>query len=120
MKTMLTLSLFLNIAVLIPVCLGIVLRADWAKACYGDATPARGILLSVYLSILGTSAMLLVFRSPVAVAALLLVQVIYKMISPMALGGFRNPVVISNLGIAAFHAVTLWTICQSTGNPFLE
>ncbi len=55
-----------------------------------------------------------------AVAAFLLVQVIYKMISPMALGGFRNPVVISNLGIAAFHAVTLWTICQSTGNPFLE
>ena len=119
MKTMLTLSLLLNIAVLIPVCSGILLRADWAKACYGEATPARGILLSVYLSILGTSAMLLVFRGPAAVAALLAVQIVYKVITPVATGGFRNPVVISNLAIAAFHTATLWTIWQSIGNPFL-
>ncbi len=115
---MVTLSLLLNIAVLIPVCFGLISRAVWIQASYGDDTPARGILLSVYLSILGASALLLVFRNPVPVAALLLVQIIYKLTSPIFVGGLQNPVLISNLGIAAFHAVTLWTIWQSMGNPF--
>jgi hypothetical protein len=118
MKTMLTLSLLLNIAVLIPVCLSLMTHADWTKASYGEATPARGILLSVYLSILGASALLLVFRNPAPVAALLLVQIIYKLTSPITVGELQNPVVMSNLGIAAFHAVTLWTIWQNIGNPF--
>lgn len=118
MKTMIALSLLLNIAVLIPVCLGLMTHADWARACYGEATPARGILLSVYLSILVASALFLVFPNPMPVAALLLVQIIYKLASPMTAGGFQNPVVMSNLGIAAFHAVTLWTLWQRIGNPF--
>lgn len=118
MKTMLTLSLLLNITVLIPVCFGLMTHADWTQASYGEATPARSILLSVYFSILGISALLLVYRNPVPTAALLLVQIIYKLTSLVTAGGLQNPVVISNLAIAAFHAITLWTIWQSIGNPF--
>jgi hypothetical protein len=118
MKTMIALSLLLNIAVLIPVCIGLMTHAKWTRACYGETTPARGILLSVYLSILVASVLFLVFRNPAAVAALLLVQIIYKLVSPIAAGGFRNPVVFSNLGIALFHTITLWTIWQRIGNPF--
>jgi hypothetical protein len=44
-------------------------------------TAARGILLSIYLSILIASGVLLVFRNPGSVAALLAVQVIYKVVS---------------------------------------
>jgi hypothetical protein len=44
------------------------------------------------------------------VAALLLVQVIYKLTTPFTVGSFTNPVVLSNLAIAAFHSGTLAVI----------
>ncbi len=47
MRLMILLSLILNIAVLIPVCTGLITDAPWARASYGDPTPARGILLSI-------------------------------------------------------------------------
>ena len=118
MKTLITLSLLLNIAVLIPVCSGLLTHAEWAQKSYGDATAARGILLSVYLSILAASALLLIFRNPAPVAALLLVQIIYKLTTPLTVGTLSHPVVISNVGIALFHIITLWVIWQSMGNPF--
>lgn len=118
MKTMISLSLLLNIAVLVPVCTGLLTEANWAQGSYGPATPARGILLSVYLAILAASVLLLVSRNPAAVAALLLVQVIYKLTTPWTVGTFGNPVVLSNLGIAVFHAVTLLVIFRTIGNPF--
>lgn len=110
MKTMLTLSMLLNIAVLIPVCTGLMTDAAWARESYGDPSPARGILLSVYLSILLVSSLLLWIQEPRAAAALLLVQVIYKITTPFAVGTILNPVVISNLVIAGFHLVTLVVI----------
>ena len=115
MRIMITLSLVLNIAVLIPVCAGLIMDASWARASYGDATAARGILLSVYLAIGVVSAFLLVVREPKLVAALLLVQVVYKLTTPFTVGTFSNPVVISNLGIAAFHAITLLLIWRAVG-----
>jgi len=103
---MIALSLMLNIVVLAPVCAGLITNASWARRAYGDATAARGILLSVYLAIGLVSALLLFLREPKLVAALLLVQVVYKMTTPLTVGTLRSPVVVSNLGIAAFHAVT--------------
>ena len=44
------------------------------------------------------------------VAALLLVQVIYKVTTPFTVGSLGNPVVITNLAIAVFHSLTLWSI----------
>lgn len=104
---MITAALILNIAVLVPVCLGLLTSAGWASAAYGPATPARGILLSVYLAILvGSLALLVVDRSEMAVS-LLAVQVVYKVTTPFTVGTVRNPVVVSNLLIAAFHAAAI-------------
>jgi hypothetical protein len=120
MKRLIVFSLLLNIAVLVPVCTGLITDAGWSRASYGEVTPARGILLSVYLSILIASFLLLAFRDPRSVAALLLVQIIYKFTTPLTVGAFHNPVVISNLGIAVFHAITLLFIWRAIGNPFRE
>ena len=112
MNLMITLSLLLNIAVLVPVSGGLMTNAKWAGEVYGDATPARAILLSVYIAIGSVSLFLLVLHDPKLVAALLLVQIVYKLVAPLTVGTLTNPVVISNLGIAAFHAVTLFLIWQ--------
>lgn len=113
MTTMITASLLLNIVVLVPVCAGIVRDAEWARATYGARSPARGILLSIYLAILGVSAVLLARPLPQAVTALLVVQIAYKVTTPLTVGTVRNPVVVSNLLIAAVHAVTVGLIWQA-------
>ena len=118
MKKLIVSSLVLNIAVLVPVCAGLITDATWSQASYGVETTARGILLSVYLSILIASFLLLAFRDPRSVAALLLVQILYKITTPVTVGTFHNPVVISNLGIALFHTITLFVIWRAIGNPF--
>lgn len=107
MRVMILLSLLLNIVVLVPVCASLIVNANWVQASYGDATVARSILLSIYLSIGLISVLLLVVREPKLVASLLLVQVVYKVTTPLTVGTLDNPVVISNLGIAAFHTATL-------------
>lgn len=119
MNLMITLSLLLNIAVLLPVCAGLMMGAGWTQAAYGGATPARGILLSIYLSIILASALLLISRDPRLVAVLLSMQIIYKWTTPFTVGTVKNPVVISNLGIAAFHVVTTLLIWQAIGNPLI-
>ncbi|MFD1765980.1 hypothetical protein ACFSAG_03885 [Sphingorhabdus buctiana] len=110
MRALIIASLGLNIAVLVPVCTSLLLKADWTVSAYGAETPARGILLSIYLAILLCSIGLLFKPSPAMVAALLLVQVIYKVTTPFTVGSLGNPVVITNLAIAAFHSLTLWSI----------
>ena len=115
MRALIYASLGLNIFVLVPVCLGLINKATWTLSAYGPDTPARSILLSVYLAILIGSAGLLTKPIPAMVAALLAVQVIYKMTTPFTVGGFDNPVVISNIIIAMFHCVTLWVIWKTNG-----
>jgi hypothetical protein len=107
MRALIIASLGLNIAVLVPVCVSLITRAGWTLAAYGAETPARGILLSVYLAILIGSAALLFKPVPAMVAALLLVQVAYKLTTPFTVGSVSNPVVLSNLAIAGFHCLTL-------------
>jgi hypothetical protein len=120
MKKLIVLSLVLNIAVLIPVCVGLITDANWSRAVYGEMTTARGILLSIYLGILLASCLFLVFRNPSSVAALLMVQILYKLTTPVTVGTLQNPVVVSNLGIAIFHTLTLVVIWRVMGNPFRE
>jgi hypothetical protein len=120
MKRFIVLSLLLNIVVLIPVCVGLITDANWTQSGYGEVTAARGILLSIYLSILLSSCLLLLFRNTSSVAALLSVQIIYKITTPITVGTLQNPVVISNLGIALCHTVTLLVIWRAIGNPFKE
>lgn len=112
MKKMMQLSLIINILVLTPVCLSLLLDAPWVPNGWGEFSPARGILLSIYLAILVVSLGLLWRQEPIAVAALLLVQVIYKITTPLTVGSLENPVVISNLLVAAVHMSTIWLIVR--------
>lgn len=107
---MIKLSLLINVAVLIPVCLGIFTNANWTVVSYGSNTPARSILLSVYLAILICSIILLVKPDPKMIAALLCVQIIYKFFTPFTVGILSNSVVISNIFIAVFHCITVFFI----------
>lgn len=104
---MIVLSLLLNVAVLVPVTYGMATGADWADSAYGPDSPARGIVLAVYLAILVASIGFLFRPVPEMVAVLLAVQIVYKLITPISVGTLGNPVVAANLGIAAFHALTL-------------
>jgi hypothetical protein len=110
---MLTISLSLNILVLLPVVAGLIGDATWARAAFGVRSPARGILTSVYLAILIASIALLALNFTVPDRAagpaigLLTVQVIYKVLSPFLVGDAGHPVVRSNLAIAAVHTLTL-------------
>jgi hypothetical protein len=110
MRAVIYASLGLNIMVLVPVCLGLLSKADWTLSAYGPESAARGILLSIYLAILLCSIGLLFKPLPAMVAALLLVQILYKVTTPFTVGTFGHPVVLSNLAIAALHCLTLWTI----------
>ncbi len=102
-----------------PVCGGLLVDtfgsgAEWVRESYGPDSPGRRILLAVYLSIGLVSAGLLVWRQPTGIAALLAVQIVYKLLTPLTVGTLQNPVVISNLLIAAFHAATL-VVCWRAG-----
>ncbi len=115
MDWLITLSLVLNVAVLIPVCASIIAKARWTDTAYGPPSPARGILLSIYLAILLVSAALLLRPVAEMVAALLIVQIVYKVTTPITVRNFANPVVLSNLAIAAVHAVTVHAIAAAQG-----
>lgn len=107
------LSLGLNVLVLVPVCLSLVGKAAWCDIAYGPDSPARGILLSIYLAILVASIGLLFRPLPAAILALLAVQVIYKVTTPFTVGTVFNPVVASNLAIALVHATTILLLVRS-------
>ena len=115
---MIVVSLILNVVVLIPVAASLVWRAGWTIQSFGERTPARDILLCVYLAILAASVALLVAVAAPhanwvngAVVALLAVQVLYKITTAVAVRrSLRNPVVLSNLGIAIVHLITLCVI----------
>lgn len=102
-----TLSLTLNVIVLVPVVASLLADAAWTSAAYGPRSGARGVVLAVYIAILLASAALLIVPAPAAIAALLGVQVVYKLLTPLTVGTLRNPVVLSNLAIAALHLASL-------------
>jgi hypothetical protein len=110
------LSLVLNILVLTPVCAGLLLQSNWAVDSYGTESPARGILLSIYLVILIFSVVLFFKFDPKFVMALLSVQILYKLLSPVTVGTLTNPVIISNIFIALFHSISVWKIFLSEKN----
>ena len=120
MKTMIYISLALNILVLIPIVALMALKSPLVDTAWGEFTAARGILMSVYISILAVSVALIFKPVPSLVAALLLVQVIYKLTTPFTVGLISNPVVISNLAISALHIATLATIFAFMGNRILQ
>lgn len=107
MPALLVVSLVVNVAVLIPITLGLARDARWATEAYGARTPARQILLAIYLAILALSVGLLLWRNAEVALGLLLAQIAYKVVTPVSVGTLRHPVVLSNLAIAALHIVTV-------------
>jgi hypothetical protein len=120
MKTMIYLSLGLNILVLIPIVVLMAINSPFVDEAWGEFTAARGVLMSIYLSILVVSVFLVFRPAPSFVAALLIVQVVYKLTTPFTVGAFLNPVVISNLAISVLHIATLATIFAFMGNRILQ
>jgi hypothetical protein len=119
MQTLIYISLAVNIVVLIPIVVLMSIRARLVDKAWGPFTEARGILLSIYFAILVASVVLIFMPAPAFVAALLAVQVIYKVTTPITVGRISNPVVISNLFIAALHVVTLLSIFMVFGDQLL-
>ncbi len=113
MSKMIVVSLIINIAVLIPICSGLIVDVKWIQDAYGASSPARSILLSIYMAIILASVLLLFSRDPKFVATLLVIQIIYKLTTPLTVGTINHPVVISNLIIAAFHMATVYSIWQT-------
>ena len=106
MTVMMQVSLWLNIAVLVPVLVALAVDRPGIVEVFGPRSPARGILQSIYFSILIVSAGLLIVKDPRAIAALLVVQIVYKLTTPFTVRP-GNPVVLSNLAITAVHLATL-------------
>ena len=113
MKTMIRVSLGLNILVLTPIVIGMFIGSPIIDRAWDEFTASRGILASIYFALLVLSTFLIIKTIPVFVAPLLATQVIYKITTPFTVGTVLNPVVISNLGIAALHLVTLWVIYKN-------
>lgn len=120
---MIVVSLALNIAVLAVVVSSFAGSARWLGDAYGPRTPARDILVAIYVAILLASAFLLVAlaltgagpgiddRVASATVALLGLQVLYKVGTAATVRrAFANPVVLSNLGIALVHGATISTL----------
>ena len=110
MKKMIRISLGVNILVLTPIVFGMALGSPIIDRAWDEFTASRGILASIYFALLVLSSFLIIKTIPVFVVPLLATQVIYKITTPFTVGTLLNPVVISNLGIAVLHLVTLWVI----------
>ena len=119
MSTWIYVSMILNIVVLVPIVVLMALKAKLVDDTWGSFTAARGILWSIYFAILVASIALLLLPIPAFVAALLSVQIIYKITTPFTVGRIGHPVVISNLVISAVHAITLVTILSGVNVEML-
>lgn len=119
MNTLIYLSLAVNILVLVPIVILMSIKAKIVDETWGAMSPARGILFSIYFSILFASIGLVFLPVPAFVAALLSVQVIYKVTTPFTVGSFKHPVVISNLVISVVHVATLVSIFTEVGSEFV-
>lgn len=110
---MVTASLILNIAVLIPVCYFMLTNNIRMVKTLGAFTPARGILLAMYTTILLASILLLFFYDAKLAFALFFMQIIYKLLSPFTVKTIKHPFVISNIIIAIFHILTIYTMIKA-------
>lgn len=115
---MITASLILNIAVLIPVCYFMLINNFRMVKTLGEFNPSRGILLAIYITILLASILLIFFADIKLAFALFFMQIVYKLLSPFTVKTLRHPFVISNIFIAIFHLVTIYTMIKADALHF--
>lgn len=110
---LLTLSHLVNVIIVTIIPVLIARDAPAMRASYGPDSAARRILACLYATIAVASAVALIAQlngdlalSLVIASVLFPMQITYKLLTLPAVG-WTNPVVKSNLAIAALHAVTL-------------
>lgn len=116
METLIHISLLVNVAVLTPILIFMSINSPRVVWAWGDFTPARGILMSIYFAIFATSVLLLIKPVPAFVFVVLLMQVIYKVTTPITVRSLKNPIVLSNLAISVLHVATLLSIFPAIQN----
>ena len=107
---MLTISLLLNVLVLAPICYLMLTNNLRMVETLGEFNPARGILLAIYMTILIASIGLLIFPDTKFSIALLLMQIVYKLLTPFTVKTLKHPFVISNMLVAIVHIVTVYSL----------
>jgi hypothetical protein len=82
---------------------------------FGPETPARQILSCVYLSIACISSVALISKSRTTSIAVVLfpIQIVYKLLTLIAVSDILNPVPWSNLAISILHASSLYLIYKN-------
>lgn len=107
-----TLSHLVNVLVAGGMAFLLIINAAAMQDVYGQATPARSILASVYMAIAVTSLIALIFPTySVAIAKVLFpLQILYKLSTIFTVGLITHPVVVSNILISLLHAVSLIVI----------
>lgn len=81
------------------------------KRAFGEITPARQILSSLYLAIATASFVaLLIPHYSIAIASILFpIQIFYKLSTLATVSDKNNPVIWWNLAISIVHFVSLYT-----------
>lgn len=79
---------------------------------YGPNTPSRQILSCLYLSIALFSVVGLFHQKYFVKVALVLfpIQIVYKLLTLIAVEDRKNPVPYANLAISILHAFSLWQL----------
>jgi hypothetical protein len=82
---------------------------------FGPLTPARQILSCIYLSIAIMSSVALVSKSKIITIAIVLfpMQIVYKILTLIAVSDKLNPVPWSNLAISILHIFSLYLIYKN-------
>jgi hypothetical protein len=82
---------------------------------FGGTTPARQILSCIYLAIATMSTIALVHRSQLIKIAIVLfpVQIVYKLLTLIAVTDKLNPIIWSNLIISILHLISLYIIYKN-------
>ena len=116
METLIYVSLLVNVIVLTPILVFMSINSPRVVWAWGDFTPARGILMSIYFAIFTASVLLLIKPIPAFVFTVLLLQVVYKVTTPFTVRSIKNPIVLSNLAISALHIATMVSIFPAIEN----
>ena len=99
----LSISLWLNVLVLTPLVAIMVVSNRWTIRVFGQATPARAIVLAHNLAFLATSMLFLVWPLEPGIITLLAIQIASGVLTAFTLRALTSPVVIGSLLLAALQ-----------------
>lgn len=99
----LSIALVLNIALAIPVLVGLLAQARWTIAVFGQVTPARGMVLAQILAVLASSILFLFWPLEPAIITLLALQITAGVLQAFTIRVLTNPGVIALLLLSALH-----------------